>query len=373
MKKKNNLPRKNLYIVLVYLLFIFSFLFLHLYNEDITFSESENRNLQNKPHFTFESFFTGQYTAQLDEYIIDQFPFRTMWVKSKSTMEYLMGKSENNNVFFTHNHSLIHNLPMLEQHSIDTNIRYIQKFSDDTEVSVYTTVIPSQLGIYPNLLDRNTPYQDEINIIHDIYQKFDSSAFINVHETLLNHKNEYIYYHTDHHWTSLGAYYAYAAIMNSLGHSPIAITDYSPTIHSTDFYGTLDSKAYTPFTKADTITTYISNQDIEYTTVDGTNLGLLYDYSLLNVKNQYQMFLGGNHPLVNINGNGDKNLLIIGDSYSNCLVPFFIPHFKSIHLVDLRTNKYSMSEYIINENIDKVVICYSISNFITDKNLVFLR
>jgi hypothetical protein len=87
------------------------------------------------------------------------------------------------------------------------------------------------------------------------------------------------------------------------------------------------------------------------------------------------MFLGGQQPLgVVYTGNTDKpKLLLVRDSYSDSLVPFLTPHFSEIHLMDLRYYKTSASEYIAKNGIDAALVLYSVPNFTSDTNLVFLR
>ena len=100
----------------------------------------------------------------------------------------------------------------------------------------------------------------------------------------------------------------------------------------------------------------------------------LYDTSFLSVKDKYSMFLGGNQPLavVRTPHTDAPKLLIVRDSYTDSLVPFLTAHFSEIHLVDPRYYKLSVADYIQENGIDEALVLYSVSNFVTDKNLVWL-
>lgn len=370
MKNRN---KHNNYTLLIFLGFIYLFMFLHLILPDLVFSEQENKNLQKAPELTMSGLVNGSYFKNLETYISDQFPLRSQFITTKALAEYALSKEENNEIYFTANNTLIHKLPTIDRKQINSNIMAISSFVEEINIPLYFSVIPSQGGIYPETLPKYAPYEDELSLLNYIKRSDIGPYFVDTFKILKTHKEEAIYYNSDHHWTSLGAYYGYESFMESFGETAIDLNHYTPTIYSTNFLGTLDSKAALPGIKKDTITTYVKNAPIIYSTQEGSLHGMLYDTEKLYQKNQYELFLGGNHPLVTIQGLGEENILIIGDSYSNSMIPFFIPHYEKIHFVDLRTNKNHMSQYIVEQDIDKVIICYSISNFITDKNLVFLR
>ena len=93
----------------------------------------------------------------------------------------------------------------------------------------------------------------------------------------------------------------------------------------------------------------------------------------MEVKNKYAYFLGGNQPLcvIRSQATGPK-LLVIRDSYTDCLAPFLSERFQEIHLFDLRYNRLSPSDYITEHDIDMVLILYSFETYISDGNQFLL-
>lgn len=354
----------------IFITFISVFFALHIFIPDSSFSESENRNLQTLPSFSWGDLTNGKYSTQITDYAVDQFPYRNFFVSLKATNEWVLGKLENNGVYLAQDSVLIDKFLYENNGQLDTNIKKVSNFINNVDIPISFTIVPTQNDIYGDLLPKHAPTVDQKELIDYVGNYIDQ---INIYDTLKNHNDEYIYYYTDHHWTSLGAYYAYAEIISLWGYTPVPLESYTANTLTTDFLGTTDSKNSLSWTKADTITTYVPNQEIIYSNNSGEHTGHLYDTSLLEQKNKYEIFLGGNPPLAVINGQGEGKLLMIRDSYSNALVPFFIEHFEEIHMVDMRTLKLSMSNYIAEHQIDLGLICYGLPNFATDKNLVFLR
>lgn len=195
------------------------------------------------------------------------------------------------------------------------------------------------------------------------------------------HKDESIYYRTDHHWTSLGAYYGYTSLMDALGMKAVPLSNYEKTTVSDSFYGTIFSSSGVRWVKPDSIDTYVPDTGVTVTshTYDAKGNPIeeprsLYVKSFLDVKDKYSMFLGGNQSLCVVKtAHADApKLLIVRDSYADSLVPFLTPHFSEIHLVDPRYYKLSVADYIQENNIDQALVLYSVSNFVNDKNLVWL-
>lgn len=397
----------NMITTLLFSLYIGVFFVLQLTISDKTFSEFENRNLSSKPTFNISDFTNGKYNSDLDTYITDQFPYRNFWVSLKSSSEFILGKSENGLVYFADDYTLIDKFNPVDFGVVDSNLGKILNFTTAIDIPIHFALIPTQNEIYKNKLDSNKTYESQLDVLEYVTKLFtgqlsddldfnypDSSAdfntktnysndileiskvtYIDLYDNLSKHNKEYIYYYSDHHWTSLGAYYGYESLSSSLDFLPPILSESNQTIVSNDFQGTTHSKSPIPWMQKDTISTYFDNQliQVNWGLGGGLEYTLLYDETKLDTKNQYHYFIGGNPPLVIVPGTGSGTLLLIRDSFSNALVPFLTAHYESIHMVDLRTYKYPMSEYIESNFVDQVLILYSIPNFVTDKNLAFLR
>lgn len=370
------MKRSNIAITSLFCLYIGSFFVLNLITEDVAFSNQENRILGQKPEFTFESLISGEFTAKYETYVTDQFIFRDQFVEIKSISERFLGKKENNSVYISKENTLIDKYKQPDYSKIDINLKYIDSFAQAVDIPVHFALIPTQNDIYAHKLPDNAPIYSQKEVINHSYDALSNNNnlfAINVYGALLDKKDEYIYFNTDHHWTTLGAYYAYDETIKSLGKVPTPLTSFTKQTISTTFNGTIYSSSGVRYVSPDTIDIYTPNQKIDILDVSGLREDDLYNMSKLDNKDQYEVFLGGNDPLVTINGNGTGKILIIKDSYSNSQAPFFIENYEEIHLIDMRFYRIPMSQYIKDNNIDNVLIAYSMPNFTTDTNLVFLK
>ena len=186
-----------------------------------------------------------------------------------------------------------------------------------------------------------------------------------------------VYYRTDHHWTSLGAFYGANAILEAMGRKPLDLSDYVPTTVSESFYGTIFSTSGVRWLPPDSIETYIPEDGVTVTSYPNgkPEPGKLYDASYLARKNKYAYFLGGNQPLCVVRSEkpgAEGKLLLVRDSYADSLTPFLTERFAEIHLIDLRYYRASLQDYIRENGIDRVLVLYGFSNFTTDRNLFLL-
>ena len=365
------MKKSNLITTSIFCIFIFGFFIFNIVSPDKKFSELENRNLQKFPELSFEALFSGELSSDLDTYITDQFVLRDTFVEMKSNTEKALGKKENNGVYISTENTLIDKFGIPDYENIDKNISSINKFSEIVDIPVYVTIIPTQNDILSSILPKNAPINSQKEMIDYVSDKTDN--FINVYDSLLAHKDEYIFYNTDHHFTSLGAFYTYEEIAKSLGKTPVKLEDYEKTTVTNEFNGTIFSKSGVRYVKPDSIDTYVENKDILIEDGLGVRTAKMYDETFLETKDKYSMFLGGNHPVVTIKGEGEGNLLVIKDSYSNALAPFLSENYENVHIVDLRFMKLPMSEYIVINNITEVLVCYSAPNFESDVNMTFLK
>lgn len=365
---------------------------------DKDFSQVENRTLAQRPKLKLADlavrnliedkggFYTGSFMADYESYVTDQFPGRDGWVAAKAWSERLVGKQENNGVYFCDDGALISRFDEPDWAKVDKNFGYVEKFAQSAGVPVYFGLIPTQAYVWADKLPAGAPNADQKAVLDRSGQALPSAQPVGSLWTALpDHAGEDIFYRTDHHWTSLGAYYGYRALMTDLGMADeiIPLEQYTRTTVSEEFYGTVFSTSGVRWVRPDVMDTYVPETD-NITVVSKTfnaqgqpvdEARQLYDESYLTQKDKYSMFLGGQQSLgvVKIAGNeGKPKLLLVRDSYSDSLVPFLTPHFSEIHLVDLRYNKQSTTQYIKDNGIDLAVVLYSVPNFVSDSNLVWL-
>ena len=383
--------RYCIFITALFCAFIGVFLVANAVSPDRTFSEVENRNLEQLPAVDFGTpeklfrdgnFFNGQFMRDFETYTTDQFIGRDAWVDLKARTERALGKKENNNVYFADNDTLITRFDQPSADRVTENLNYVNNFVENVDIPVVFSLIPSQACIWADRLPEGAPNASQTDLMAQAQGVVTGATWADVYTPLMEHKDEDIFYRTDHHWTSLGAYYGYTGLASALGYTPVPLTDYTPTVRSTEFYGTVFSSSGVRWVKPDTITTYVPDDGITVVSHTYDNSGnpveeqrALYVESFLSVKDKYSMFLGGNQSLgvvTNTNNPDGPKLLIIRDSYADSLVPFLTAHYSEIHLIDPRYYHLSVKDYVAQNGIDQALVLYSVPNFVTDGNMFWI-
>ena len=356
----------------VFLAFIGLFLVLHLALPDRSLAGRES--LQELPRFSWSGLRSGRLAKSLEDYASDQFPFREAWIELKAGAELAAGKEQNNGVFLCAGETLIEPFTAPEQGSLDRKLDALNALADGAGVPVAFALIPAASEIWGRMLPPGTPNDSQEALIAACYARTGAET-VDLRAVLAAHADEAIYYRTDHHWTTLGAYYGYAALGGALGYTPLPLDAYRERVASEDFYGTAWSSSGFAWVKPDRISAYAEQGGAAITNYPNgaPEPGRLYAEEYLERVDQYSYFYGGNTPLVKIEtGNAGEKLLVVRDSYMDSLSPFLFPHFSEIHILDLRYYKASLAEYIAAEGFDRILVCYSVNNFAEDGNLFLL-
>ena len=376
-----------IFLTVLFSLFIGGILVGSLLAPDKEFSELENRYLQTPPKLSLENLQSGKFMEDAEDYVNDHVIGRDLWVALKAWSERLSGKQENNGVYFGKNDTLINRLdePSWEdipaqggtsaKPGLETSAGYVNALVNNVDVPVYFGIIPSAAEIWSDRLPEGAPTADEKAIIDRLYDTVQTYT-IDMYSVLEEHKDEDIYYRTDHHWTSLGAYYGYTALMEAMGMEAAPLNEDAKVTVTDSFYGTIFSSSGVRWVAPDHIDRYISGDGLKVTAYfDGTPTdSTLYVDSYLDKKDKYSSFLGGNQPLcvIETEHTDAPKVLVIRDSYSDSLAPFLTQNFSEIHLFDPRMNLNSVKDYVETNEIDQVVVLYSISNFISSSKDLFV-
>ena len=359
---------------IIFLAFIGAFFVLNLAIPDKERSEQENRYLQMLPEFSFKDLFDGDFTSDFEDYVTDQFAFRDSWTALKARCELLIGKDENKGIYLCEGETLIDAFEAPEKADIEPKLEAVNMLCESRDIPVYFGLIPSSAEIWADMLPKGAPNDSQKDFIDFAYDAV-SSQTVDFYSALSAHAKESIYYRTDHHWTTLGAYYGYTALANAMGFEPLPLENYTEKVISESFLGTTYSSSGYGWVKPESISTYVEQGNAVITNYpSGTPTeGSLYVESFLEVKDKYSYFYGGNTPLLTVEtGNEGPSLLIVRDSYMDSLSPYLFPHFSEIHIVDLRHYRLSLASYIDANDIDNILICYSVANFATDDNVFTL-
>ena len=337
---------------------------------DKEFSELENRTLAQKPKFTLENFLSGNLDDETEAYLSDQFILRDECVTLKSSTDLLLGKKEFNGCYLADGRLLERMDEPTEQFM--TNIKAVNDAANALNIPLSLAIVPTATDIYKETLPIGAPTANQEKLLSMISQNLNDVDMVDMSTIMYEHENEYIYYRTDHHWTSLGAYYGAKSLLQSMGYEIEPLESFNSKTVTHEFNGTLYSSSGVRSVKPDSIDIYVEqgNTEVESWRNGSPEQGTLYDLSYLDKKDKYSMFLGGNQPLAILRtGNTGEKLMLVRDSYADSLVPFLIPYFSEIHLFDARYFKQPISSYVNSQQIDQVVMLFSLKNFVSDTNL----
>lgn len=376
MKKKFNVV--NLITCIVFFAILVAFPVITMFTPKKSFSDIENRTLQSMPKASAKTVFDRSYMNKLETYISDHFAGRTGWIKAKTVLETSMGKHERNGIYILKNR-LVEKIGEPDYNSIDKSIDAVNKFAEENDVPVFFMLVPTSAEIYGDELPENAPNVNQRELINYAYGGLGKKVTtLDVYPTMLSNKHKYIYYRTDHHWTTYGAYLAYAAAGKKMGYTPYSEGMYDIEHASDEFQGTFYSKALYDRIEKDVIDIYHysggeSVREILVTSEfgkDPISYDSMYFREYLDVKDKYSTFLGTNQPVVTIKSDNDGGkLLMIKDSYAHCYVPFLTQHYSEITLIDLRYIQMSYKELIDPSDYDQVLFLYNASSFMSDTNL----
>lgn len=373
--------RYSRFLSAFFCVFLGGLLVWHLLLPDRDRSDVENRTLAQFPEFSWEDLKDGSFTKGVEEYFADQFPLRDQWTGLKARAEQVLGKREFNGVYLCGD-ALIAKVEPPKDGLEEKNLSYVSRLAESAEVPVYLGLIPSAAEIWRDRLPRGAESWDQAAFIARAAE-LEGVEPIDFLTALRDHAGERtwegIFYRTDHHWTTLGAYYGHAALMEALGRG--GEVPEPETVRARDlpvsngFQGTLYSQSGIHWLEPDSIEFWVEESGLTVTSWrDGTPKEAgLYDYDYLGKKDKYSAFLGGNQPLCVVkNPEGKGKLLVIRDSYADSMAPFLALRFEEVHLLDPRYYRYSAAKYAEDNGLDAIAVVYSVPNFITDRNLVLL-
>ena len=340
-----------------------------------TYSPVEKRELQTRPEISITKVLDGRFQKKYESYLRDQFPGRDHWVSFQTDMELFMGKNEIHNVYIGKNHYLLEHYTEKEfdPQQISKNLQALEKFVGKAKqnADVHVMMVPTKSWILREKLPAFAPHYKEQKFYDALQQKLEKEdVLISVEPVLDAHKEEEIYYRTDHHWTTLGAWYAYEQYTKAVGGDlQRAQGKKKFRCISKDFYGTTYAKINYA-RQADKIEIYEPADKLRVV----YNMGekktkTLYDVSFLKTADQYSVFTGGNQAVLEITGgikNG-KTLLLIKDSFANSILPFLAEDYEKLVVVDLRQLNVSGDRLLEMFSPTDILILYNSAQFAQDK------
>ena len=396
-------------IAVLFALFISVFFLVDVFNSDRAFSEFENTSLAQKPAFSWSSFVDGSFGSKYVKYINEQFLGRDNWISMKAVADMGLGRIESHGVTYGDDHYLMEKLEIVEdqnypanagtnivkQTALDRSNGMVSSFLQMYDQPITFSLVPNSYAILEDEVPTGFPGADQQAYTQQIYRTLseadDQLEIVDFSDALSQHKDEYIYYRTDHHWTTLGAYYAYVAYCEQKGLTPVSLEELKEN-KVEDFYGTFYSKAKRPSQPADTITWYdvdvdefafvanlqqdkqlaqlgevVQEDGLELLRVDG-----MMDQRKFEVRDKYAAFMWGNSGYVKIKSSHNLNhqegktsrLLLFKDSYANSMIPYLTYNYDEIIVVDLRYMAKSTKE-LMQKEFDDIFVMYNFSTYVS--------
>ena len=364
--------KENYITIVLFFAFICAFSIAFWIVPDKAFSDNENRYLNEAPSVSGEKIVSGEFMEDWEDYVSDQFPARDAFMELGVRYKYTLGMRDFNGVFVAEDGYL---LSVMDRNSIDSgrvnlNITSINLFLDKCGANekinnVSFMLVPDAAILLADKLPKGVDVMWEKKLMDDIRGSINCENIIYPENEMLK-TDEQLYYYTDHHWTGYGAMAAYKEYCKALSmeEKPVNLTKVSEV-----FYGSLYSKVLF-CEKTDVVMADTNKADVKI--VKDGDEALLYDFDMLEKKDKYLFFEGGNYGLVEIEGTGEGVLVILKDSFANSFVPFLTENYEKIVMVDLRYYMGSVAALCENQGATEVLVLYSLSNFVSDENMIKL-
>jgi len=340
---------KNKIITIIFILIIFSFLIAFILIPDIQISTYERRKLA-----SFPKKFDTDFSENLDNYIIDQFPLRKEFINLNSQItRNIFGIKDNNDVYVVNDviYDMEYPLDIKQANNFTNKINYIIE-NNLKNSNVYYSVIPDK----SYFLAENEYLKLDYDLLYQITNKI-NAKYIDVKSVLTLED----YYRTDIHWKQENLGKVAKLIIEEMDDN---FNDTTYQIKSyNDFYGSSYSKASGNI-KPDTLV-YLYNKEMENLTVKHLEYGEknIYDEEKLTGIDSYDVFLSGASSYIEIENNkyiGNKELVIFRDSFASSLIPLLTEYYSKITVIDLRYISFNIVKQNLNFENKDILFLYSV-------------
>ena len=367
-KQAHNALLAGLIVLLVLVFFLGN-----LISRDRSFSETENRNLAQKPKLSWAAVTDGSFFSGISDWYSDQFFARDRWRSISLWETTRLRQRESGGVILGDQGYLFGKPDAPAEEAVAANCQAVSDFAlAYPEIRTGILLAPSSAAILPELLPEGVPIRDQIGDIRMVHGRLDPAVrWLDAVAPLKAHRDEYLYYRTDHHWTSLGAFYTYAANAMDMGltlNQNFRIYDVAD-----DFEGTLSAKSGS-HSALDSIQIYApGDEELAYYVLydeDPEKKSSIYVSDALETRDKYTVFFGGNHSIIDINTtvtNG-RTLLVFKDSYANCFIQFLMESYQRIIIIDPRYY-YGSLPAVLSSGVTDVLYLFSSDTFLTDNTL----
>lgn len=387
----------------------------NLLTKDRKLSENENRTLTQRPTLTLESVMSGSYEEKLEEYLSDQMVFREQLKAGSILLKQLGGSKREKGVLCGKSGELFKEISRPDEQLIEKNINAINQLTEsqlsntlqenlqqenlqqknlqqenlqqkesqqeallqaeEKDIKVYFLLVPDKAEIYPDLLPDYATVESEKVYFEKIQAALSTQVqWLDGIDVMSKHKEQKIYYKTDHHWTSYGAFQMFREMAGQLGIEETQLVEYEAFPVTENFQGVLSRNSGFEAKVREEIEVYLPKEEVEVVVnyVDERKKrSSLFDTEKLETADKYAVFLGGNSSLIDIRTTAacNRTILIIKDSFANSFIPFLVPYYKEIVVVDPRYYAGTMGEVLKQYAVNDILFLYSGGTFLEDNHL----
>ena len=361
----------------IFIILLFLVMIINVIVPDQEESELENRALEQRPRFNLTAILSGDFMEQWEEYLSDQFAGRDTWRSLKVSLDRLGGARKENDIYIGKDGQLMEDIEVPDDGRLEANLTAIRDFAETYEdIPVTMMLVPDAACILNDSLPAFARVEDQRQMFSMAERKLgDTVNWVDTVSILNNHKSEKLYYKTDHHWTTQGAFYVFQDAAETLGIEGDVSDDFVSYTVTDSFNGVLAASSGVGLDEMEQIDIYAptgGDDDVVVNYVDeGRKTTSLYDSSKLETRDKYGVFLGGNTSVVDIRtvSTSQKRLLVVKDSFADCFIPFLAPYYREIVVVDPRYYSGTMQDIMDSYRITDALILYSGNTFFTDNNI----
>ena len=400
-----------------------------------TYSDVEKRELAKFPEFSFTALVSGRYFKDIDTWFADTFPFREGLITVNSKLSELRGvgdriyglndmavqtvpevtsgkepeKTEKEETSATIEKQTEPTVPdqindvtqtlggvlvigdsgyeycSFHQNVADKYAGIINKTAKELKgiSSVYCMVVPTSMDItISDNVRKGINSCDQSEVAKYIYDSLNTGAkTVDLYTQLRMHRDEYVYFRTDHHWTALGAYYAYEKFCETAGYKPITLDKYKKVSYGDflgSFYGDTNNSAMRK--NPDELIAYLPpyKSSLTFTNPEGKsfNWDLVHDVSNYPISQKYNSFAGSDNPFTvieNLSKEKGKTCLVIKESFGNAMIPFLVGKYKKVYVIDYRYYKKGIIAFAKQNKINDVLFINNASAVRSDTLIERMR
>lgn len=361
----------------IFLLVLIVVAILNFIVPDLEKSEEENRMLETRPRLSLSTIATGDFMEQWEKYMSDQFVGRNFLRSIKVRLDLIGGAKMENGVYIGKGGQLMEDISVPDEDQFSANIEALKNFAEKySDKPTTVMLVPDSACILNDQLPALATVEDQRQMFSMVERGLgDSVNWVDTVSILNRHKSEKLYYKTDHHWTTQGAFYVFRESASLLGIDGDVSDDYVSYTVTDSFNGVLASKSGVGLDEKEQIDIFVpasGDDDVVVNYVDeAKKTTSLYDSSKLETRDKYAVFLGGNTSVVDIKtvSTSKKRLLVVKDSFADCFIPFLTPFYREIVVVDPRYYSGTMDDIMDTYRISDILILYSGNTFFTDNNI----